>query len=214
MLTIPTFSPWKLWINLYKTAFSTFDSYCCGFRLKFYMLNFNLRLIFKNGKKNHHKLRYLSLIYKMQRLVAVTAIILWPSCHRLAKDCMGKWKVSQNNSAGTLKHKYALWTLQNNQVCGREEEWGSQLPCNPTEGCFPMGITHSTHPISSGSNPASGAPLVFGSCENRLFSGTRAVLWICFGRGSGGEGCGRDAGISFFFLKKNLAWVRFSQWPR
>lgn len=121
--------------------------------------------------------------YKMHRLVAVTATILCLPCHRLLKDCMGKWKVSQNNSAETLKHKYALWTLQNNQVCGREEEGGSQLPCNPTEGCFPMGITHSTHPISPGSNPASGAPLVFGSCENRLFSGTQAVRWICLGRG-------------------------------
>lgn len=124
----------------------------------------------------------------MHRLAAVTATILWLPCHRLEKDCMGKWKVTQNDSAEILKHKYTLWTLQNNQVCGREEEGGSQLPCNPTEGCFPMGITRSMHPISPGSNPASGAPLVFGSCENRLFSGTWAVHWICLGRGSGEEG--------------------------
>lgn len=147
------------------------------------MLNFNLRSIFKKEKTPEVP----PSPYKLHRLVAVTATILWLPCHRLVKDCMGKWKVSQINSkpsrAEALEHKHALWALQNNQACGREEGGGSQLPCNPTEGCFHMGITRSTHAISPGSSPASGAPLVFGSCENRLFSGTRAVRWICLGRG-------------------------------
>lgn len=33
--------------------FSKFDSYCCGSSLKFYMSNFNLRLIFKKRKKKN-----------------------------------------------------------------------------------------------------------------------------------------------------------------
>lgn len=153
------------------------------------MLNFNLRSI---KKKKGKKPKEPPSPFKMHGLVTVTATILWLPYCKLVKAFMGEWKVRQNKSkpscAEIIEHKYALWTLQNNQVCGRDEEGGSQLPCNSMESCFPMGITHSRHPISPGSSPALGAPLVFGSWENRLFSGTWSVCWICLGRGLGGEG--------------------------
>lgn len=167
-----------------KVYFSTFGSYCGCFRLKFETLNFNLRSIKEKAKKPPKP----PPPFKMQGLVTVTAPILWLPYPRLVKAYARGWGVRQDNSkpscAETFEHKHALWTPQRDQVCGRDGEGGSRLPCNPTESSFPMGITHSRSPISAGSSPALGAPLVFGGCENRLCTGTQAVRWVRLGEGS------------------------------
>lgn len=147
----------------------------------------------------------------MQRLVAVTATMLWLPCHRLEKDCKGKWKVSQNNSAETLKQICFVNTAKQSGVWERRREAAS-YHVTPQRAVFPWG---SLIPRIL-SVLAATQPRVLLLCLGAARTDCSQEHGLCTGYALAGDRERRDDGISilFIYLFLNLAWVRFSQWPR
>lgn len=121
-----------------KACFSTFGSYCGCFRLKFEMLNFNLRSIKQKAKKPPKP----PSPFKMQGLVTVTATILWLPYHKLVKACMREWKgritaslcVQRHSNTNTLCEH--LKTIRCVGETGRE---AASCLVTPQRAVFPWG---------------------------------------------------------------------------